>query len=184
MIYLTIRKRECAVLALSAVLLMAAGCGSGHTGKDIQTIAKTERGDTVEIQMSDKVSYTEQEWQQLLTPQEYSVLREKDTEPAFSGKFYQHKEPGTYVCAGCSNPLFSSDTKYESGCGWPSYFQPIKDGRVDMTVDSSYGMVRTEIVCTRCDSHLGHVFDDGPKPTGLRYCVNSASMKFIPQKPE
>jgi peptide-methionine (R)-S-oxide reductase len=171
-------------MALSAVLLLTAGCGSGRNGKDALAVAEMERGDTVEVHMSDKVSYTEQEWQQLLTPQEYNILRERDTEPAFSGKFYQHKEPGTYVCAGCGNPLFSSDNKFESGCGWPSYFQPIEGGRVETEVDSSYGMVRTEIVCNRCDSHLGHVFDDGPKPTGLRYCVNSASMKFIPKKPD
>lgn len=134
-----------------------------------------------EKSMDEKIIKTVEEWKQELTPEEYRILRQKGTERAFTGKYWDHHELGTYVCAGCGTELFESDTKFESGCGWPSYFQPIDSSRIIYKEDRSYGMVRTEVMCAKCDGHLGHVFDDGPPPTGLRYCINSGSMKFIPK---
>jgi peptide-methionine (R)-S-oxide reductase len=125
--------------------------------------------------MSD-MPQTETEWRQKLSPEQYQVLRQGGTERAFSGKYWDTKTEGTYRCAGCGEKLFSSDTKYESHSGWPSFFQPLGEGIIDEETDNSYGMVRTEIKCANCGGHLGHVFEDGPDPTGLRYCVNSASL--------
>ena len=130
----------------------------------------------------DKVEKTDKEWQACLTPQEYQILREKGTEMAFTGKYYKHKEEGTYTCAGCDNKLFSSETKYDSGSGWPAFFDALDKTKVNTKRDVSFGMIRTEITCAKCDSHLGHVFEDGPKPTGLRYCVNSLALDFVANK--
>ena len=127
----------------------------------------------------DKIIKTDEEWQTCLTPEQYQVLREKGTERAFTGKYYKHKAKGTYICAGCDNELFSSETKYDSGSGWPAFFDAIDSKKVNTKSDFSLGMIRTEITCAKCGSHLGHVFEDGPKPTGLRYCVNSLSLKFV-----
>ncbi len=125
-----------------------------------------------------EVNKSDEEWKQILTPVEFQILREKGTEYAFTGEYFDHKEKGTYVCAGCGNELFTSETKYNSGCGWPSFYEPLSEEKVGEFEDRSHGMVRTEIVCNKCGGHLGHVFPDGPKPTGLRYCINSASLDF------
>jgi peptide-methionine (R)-S-oxide reductase len=124
------------------------------------------------------VKRTEEEWKKELTPEEYKILREKGTEAPFTGKYYYHKEEGTYTCAGCGTPLFGSESKYESGTGWPSFYKPIGEDKVESREDRSYGMNRTEVLCSKCGGHLGHVFDDGPRPTGKRYCINSGALKF------
>jgi peptide-methionine (R)-S-oxide reductase len=128
--------------------------------------------------MSDRVEKTEAEWRKTLAPERYTVLRLKGTERAFTGRLLHNKENGIYTCAGCGAELFRSDDKYDSGSGWPSFMAPVEEGRIEERTDASHGMVRTEIVCARCGGHLGHVFNDGPKPTGRRYCVNSLSLDF------
>ncbi len=122
------------------------------------------------------------EWQDRLTPEQYAVLRQCGTEPPFSGKFLYHKADGTYVCAACGNELFRSDTKFDSGSGWPSFWDVISSSSVETKVDKSYGMVRLEVRCAKCHGHLGHVFDDGPAPTGKRYCINSLALDFRPRE--
>ncbi|HIH11938.1 TPA: peptide-methionine (R)-S-oxide reductase MsrB [Candidatus Woesearchaeota archaeon] len=122
---------------------------------------------------------TDAEWKHKLTPEQYRVLREKETEAPFTGKLLYNKEKGMYVCRACGNTLFSSDTKFDAGCGWPSFWNPAENKNIIERVDKSHGMIRKEILCARCGGHLGHVFDDGPKPTGKRYCVNSAALGFI-----
>lgn len=128
--------------------------------------------------MSDLRKRTNEEWKKTLSPEEYRVMREHGTERAFTGAYWNHHEHGVYCCAACSAPLFSSETKFDSGTGWPSYFQPLNNSCVEETRDTSLGMVRREVHCARCGGHLGHVFDDGPRPTGLRYCINSVSLEF------
>jgi peptide-methionine (R)-S-oxide reductase len=128
--------------------------------------------------MSEKIEKSDAEWARELSPDEYRVLREKGTERAFTGKFWNTKDKGTYVCAGCGNRLFESDTKFDSGTGWPSFYAPAAPESVETEQDESLFMRRTEVHCSRCQGHLGHVFDDGPDPTGLRYCINSTSLKL------
>ena len=128
--------------------------------------------------MEDKINKTEEQWRLELDPESYYILREKGTERAFTGEYNKNKDEGTYVCKGCGTPLFSSQTKYDSGSGWPSFYDAIEKGVIETKTDRSHGMARTEIMCAKCGGHLGHVFDDGPNPTGLRYCVNSLSLDF------
>jgi peptide-methionine (R)-S-oxide reductase len=131
----------------------------------------------------EKLILSEDEWRRRLTPEEFEVLRHHGTERAGTGCFVGTKTPGTYVCAGCANPLFRAGRKFESGTGWPSFTEPVSRDAVEEIVDRSYGMVRTEVRCARCDGHLGHVFPDGPPPSGLRYCMNSAAMRHLPDAP-
>jgi len=172
-------------IILSAVIMLAGILVwnfSDHANTSINNTAKFMLSDSTKkqgTQMSDKIIKTDEEWEKELSPEEYRILREKGTERAFTGKYWDHHEIGTYICAACSTELFESDTKFDSGCGWPSYFEAIDSSRIIYKTDKSFGMTRTEVMCAKCGGHLGHIFDDGPPPTGKRYCINSGAMKFI-----
>jgi len=168
-----------AIELLTKPIVSAEGASSANEGGSVKVILFDDSGKKLGPKIIQKVHKTNAEWMQQLTQLQFEVTRKEDTERAFTGEYYNLHERGLYRCICCGNALFSSDTKFESGTGWPSFWAPIARENVRDTNDSSLGFSRTAVSCTECDAHLGHVFDDGPKPTGLRYCMNSASLKFV-----
>lgn len=172
------------ILGLAGVAMLLAACNASRTVEVAVSAATNSPVVATEQTMSNNVTKTDEEWRKQLTPEQYAVLREKGTERAFTGDYWNTKDKGTYRCAGCGEVLFQSDTKYDSGCGWPSFYAPNSTNVITEAPDNSHFMQRTEVLCSKCGGHLGHVFDDGPKPTGLRYCINSLSLKFEPKGEE
>lgn len=173
------------VLRLTLLVLIAASRSMGadtSTAPEVRVCLTDKEGRTLPAQTMQKVIKTDGEWRKQLGEEAYRVARGKGTEPAFCGAFYDHKAAGVYECICCGLPLFRADDKFDSGTGWPSFFAPVAKENVVTESDHSHGMMRDEILCARCDAHLGHVFPDGPPPTGLRYCLNSVSLKFVPKQ--
>ena len=174
----TSRPPTLAALALAIIFILGGGLLFVGCGEEAATPSTQEVGNVGTV---DKIIHTDEEWREILPPERYEVLREKGTERPFTGEYDDHWEDGVYACYACELPLFDSTTKFHSGSGWPSFWQPITPEAVEEHADSSYGMQRVEVTCARCGGHLGHVFTDGPEPTGLRYCINSASLQFVPR---
>lgn len=166
----------------AAVLLLGCGVDRHVARTEAPEAAPPGAADSSTLIMTNNLTKTDAEWRQQLTPEQYRILREKGTERAFTGKYWNTKDAGDYHCAGCGALLFASDTKFESECGWPSFYAPARTDIIAEAADDSFGMRRTEVLCARCGGHLGHVFNDGPKPTGLRYCINSGAIQFEPAK--
>lgn len=174
----------CGGLIIGCSLLLFTCSCSKKNEDTAETINSTESAAVNKEEfMSDKIIKTDEQWRKELTEEQYRVTRQCGTEPAFTGKYYNFKGRGVYLCVACGNELFSSETKFDSGTGWPSFYSPVDSKKIENIKDDSHFMVRTEVRCNRCGAHLGHVFDDGPAPTGLRYCINSASLDFKPDEP-
>ncbi len=159
------------------MLLLVSSGGGTASADDTVAVTILKKGDKIRVK-KEKASKSDTEWKKSLPPDAFHILREKGTEQAFTGKYWDTHEKGVYLCAACGNELFSSETKFDSGTGWPSFWKPAAEGRVATHEDRTHSMQRTEVVCSLCGGHLGHVFDDGPKPTGQRFCINSAALKF------